>query len=58
MLILITLEIIYEACVEHKSHAASRYGYNPIFVTVEQKQAFTHFLVNSYLGHFCHTFNV
>lgn len=58
MLILITLEIIHEACVEHKGHAASRYVYNHIFVTVEQKQAFTYFLVNSYLGHFCRTFNV
>lgn len=46
MLILITLEIIYKPCVEYKSHAASSYVYNHIFVTVEQKQAFTYSLVS------------
>lgn len=44
LLVLIKLEIIYEPCATYKNHAAS-YVYNHIFVTLEQKQAFTYFHV-------------
>lgn len=49
MLIIITLEIIYEACAGYKSHAASSYVYNHIFVTVEQRQTLVYFLISDKL---------
>lgn len=57
MFILITLHIIYKPCAEYKTHAASGYVYNHIFVTVEQRQAINYFLlqVTSVL---CNIFNV